>query len=101
MREKAKMVVWPAYIDAGKSRGEGRKISKKDGVRSPKIKEITTAAKKLGLDPVAEEDKAYPRSFWEYSGRVLVDKSERKTEILRKIAKVIKEMRADAGARKR
>ena len=53
----------------------------------------TAAAKELGLNPKVERDKAYPKSWWEVSGRVLVDKKGVKSGIVREIARKIGEMR--------
>ncbi|NOR47639.1 MAG: hypothetical protein GQ533_06290 [Methanosarcinaceae archaeon] len=33
-----------------------------------------TKRNRLGLNPTLEKDKAYPKSWWKVSGRVLVDK---------------------------
>ena len=48
------------------------------------------AAKELGLNPTVEKDKAYPKSWWGVSGRVLVDKSGGKSGIVREIAREIR-----------
>lgn len=93
LRDKDKYVIWPAYIDKANSRNSGRIISKKLSVTSPELKEIEAAAKELGFNPVVEPDKAYPKSWWEVSGRVLVDKKGAKSEIARQIAKKIKQKR--------
>ncbi|MDW7776943.1 MAG: signal recognition particle subunit SRP19/SEC65 family protein [Methanosarcinales archaeon] len=68
-------------------------IPKKISVTSPELKEIDRAAKELGLNPVVEKDKAYPKYWWEGSGRVLVDKKGGKSGIARDIARKIGEMR--------
>ena len=88
-----KIVIWPAYLDATKPKSRGRKISRAKAVKSPRLSEIVEAARKLGLNPVVEEEKAFPSSWWEFSGRVLVDKKGGKTELLRRIAELIKEAR--------
>jgi len=93
MRDRGKLVIWPAYIDLTKSRSNGRIISKKSSVKEPKLKEIEKAAAMLGLDPEVEADKAYPKSWWEVSGRVMVDNKGPKTVIAKQIAGAIKEMR--------
>ncbi|MCK4938383.1 MAG: signal recognition particle protein Srp19 [Methanosarcinales archaeon] len=93
LRDKDKFVIWPAYIDKGNSRSGGRIISKKRSVTSPDLKEINSAAEELGLNPVLEKDKAYPKSWWDVSGRVLVDKKGLKSGIARDIARKIGEMR--------
>jgi signal recognition particle subunit SRP19 len=85
-----KAIIWPAYIDSKKTKLEGRKIPMDDAVSSPKIREISKAADKLGLNPEVEKTKSYSRSWWEISGRVTVDKTMPKREILIKISKMIK-----------
>ncbi len=93
MRDKGKLVIWPAYLDLTNSRKDGRILSKKDSVKQPELNEIEKAAAKLGLNPEVEADKAYPKSWWEVSGRVLVDNNGPKTVIAKQIAQSIKQMR--------
>jgi signal recognition particle subunit SRP19 len=94
MRDRNKLVIWPAYIDKNRSRSQGRIISRKSSVGEPTLNEIEKAALKLGLNPEVEKEKAYPRSWWEKSGRVLIDNTAPKTQLSRKIAAAIKEIRA-------
>lgn len=94
MRERGKLVIWPAYLDLTNSRKDGRILSKKNSIKEPELVEIEKAAAKLGLNPEVEADKAYPKSWWEVSGRVLVDKNGPKTLIAKQIAEGIKQMRA-------
>jgi len=89
-----KIIIWPAYIDSKKTKKEGRRISLKKAVSSPKLREISAAAKKLNLNPEVENNKSYSRSWWESSGRVSVDKNMSKREILLKISGRIKGMRS-------
>jgi len=89
-----KTIIWPVYIDSQKTKKEGRRISKEDAVPSPKLREISNAAKKLQLNPEVENNKSYSRSWWESSGRVSVDKKMPKREILIKISSIIKGMRS-------
>jgi signal recognition particle subunit SRP19 len=93
LKNKAKLVIWPVYLDATKSRGEGRILSSKDAVKSPVLKEIEKAAIELNLAPVVETDKAYPKSWWVISGRVLVDKKAPKSVIAKQIAQRITKTR--------
>ena len=94
MRDLGKLVIWPVYLDLTYSRKDGRILSKKNSIKEPQLKEIEKAAAKLGLNPEVEPDKAYPKSWWEISGRVLVDKNGPKTLIAKQIAQSIKQMRA-------
>jgi len=93
LRDRDKYVIWPAYIDKGNSRSNGRIIPRKISVTSPELKEIVQAAKDLGLNPKVERDKAYPKSWWKVSGRVLVDKKGVKSGIVREIAKRVGQSR--------
>jgi signal recognition particle subunit SRP19 len=88
-----KVIIWPANLDLNKTEKEGRKIPKKYAVNTPKLREISRAAKKLGLNPEMENDKSYPKSWWENTGRVIVDKKQSKREILIKISNTIKGFR--------
>jgi signal recognition particle subunit SRP19 len=88
-----KAVIWPANIDAQKSRAAGRKIPLKHAVPSPTLDEIKDAAAALGLNPETEKEKAYPREWWKKGGVVIVDKKGPKTPILKEIAGKIEKNR--------
>lgn len=88
-----KMIIWPAYLTAGRTEREGRIVTRKNAVKSPRVEEIEEVARKLNLDPEVEKGKAYPKTHWDKSGRVLVNKAGRKGVIVTKIAVGIKEMR--------
>ena len=93
MKDKGKLVIWPAYIDQTKSRSSGRIISRKNAIKEPRLNEIKEAARQLGLNPEVEPEKAYPKTWWEVSGRVLVDDKGPKSVIAKQIASSIKKMR--------
>ena len=86
--------IWPVYIDSKKTKKEGRRISRENAVSSPKLREITKAAEKLHLNPEVEKYKSYSRSWWESSGRIIVDKNTTKRETLIKISNMIRGMRS-------
>ncbi len=88
-----KAIIWPAYIDSKKTKHDGRKISLEYAINTPKLREISRAAKKLGLNPEVEKNKSYSRSWWENSGRVSVDKTMPKREIMMKISNIIRAYR--------
>jgi signal recognition particle subunit SRP19 len=89
-----RVVVWPIYIDATASRGEGRKVPLSHAVRKPRVEEIVEAAERLGLHPEVE-DARYPRRWWEQKRRVIVDKVGSKLETLKRIAEEIKRLREE------
>ena len=88
-----KMVIWPAYLAAGKTKRDGRIIARKYAIKSPKVEEISHVARELHLEPEVEREKAYPKSPWDRSGRVLVTKRGSKGEIVREIANGLRELR--------
>jgi len=81
-----KYVIWPVYFDKTVSKSSGRKINRKMAIDKPKIEDIARAAKSLGLHPVLENNCSYPSKHWKSEGRILVDKKNKKSEILRQIA---------------
>ena len=87
------LLIWPNYIDSTKSRSKGRQISKSDAVPNPKLIEIAKAAEALGLHPKIEGEKAYPKEWWNTTGRIIIKRIAPKPKVLRDIAQKIKEMR--------
>ena len=85
-RGEDKYVIWPIYFDKSVSKLSGRKVSKKNAVDKPDIESIAKAAKSLGLNPVIEKNCAYPSKHWKKNGRILVDKKDTKSKILRQIS---------------
>lgn len=88
-------IVWPAYINSNISRKDGRKINKNSAVSDPKLTEIVQAARKLNLNPKTEDDKYYPRFWWESSGRIIVERKDgiSKNKILNEISETIKSLK--------
>ena len=98
MRKKGNYVIlWPAYFDRKLSRTQGRRVPLKFSVENPSLVEINKAARKLGFKTILEPDKKYPKDWWNYKGRVLIeiDKvKETKNSILKKIGRILRELRA-------
>lgn len=88
-----RQVIWPVYLDENATRGQGRIVSLDDAVEDPTLKEIADAAESLDLDPEMEPEKSYPRSWWEESGRVLVEKTGPKSVTVKRIADEIRKSR--------
>lgn len=72
-------VIWPAYLDAEKTRTEGRRIPEDLAVPDPTVDEIAEAVQQVGYDAVIERDKTYPREY-ETRGRVLVKDADDATK---------------------
>ena len=64
-------VIWPAALDAERSRSEGRRVSLDLAVDRPTVDEIAKAVQQVGYDAVIERQKTYPREY-EQRGRVVV-----------------------------
>jgi len=72
-------VIWPAYVDAGLTRSEGRRVPADVAVPEPTVDEIAKAVQQVGYDAVIERDKTYPREY-EPRGRVLVKDADDATK---------------------
>ena len=94
MRKQDKIILWPAYFDSTKTRGDGRRIPKSLAVPSPKILEIKEATEKLGLDYELVLDAGYPKTPWLKTGMLLVTKKETKDQTIKKIAKHLLKIRS-------
>jgi signal recognition particle subunit SRP19 len=92
MPEKDKLVIWPIYFDAARSRRDGRMVSIQAAVNEPTLDMLITAAIKSGLKPEIEREKRHPK-IWhqpEAAGRILVKKNGSKSAILKRIASSLK-----------
>lgn len=92
-KEKKYQVIWPAYLDSTKSRKQGRRIAMKFAVESPNVHDIEQVADRLHYKREAKLDSAYPKTWWEKKGYVLIEKKDAKTKVLKNIAKKIAETR--------
>ncbi len=93
MERSRKIVIWPANLDSGKSRADGRLIPRQLAIPSPKLQEMENAARELRLSPEKAVEKSYPKTWWEKSGHMRVENIAPKSEIARQIAKKIGEAR--------
>jgi len=93
MRKQNKIVLWPVYFDANKTRMEGRRVPKKLATPSPNLDEIQKAAKRMGLQPEIIPDAIHPSSPRQKTGLLIIPKKDSKVETLRKIAKELLDIR--------
>ena len=95
MKRRDKIIIWPVYFDAQKSRRMGRKVPLSLAVKKISIKEIELALKKLNLKYEIEPNKKHPAVWFEYSDRLLIEKpgTMSKNMLLKIIAKKIRELR--------
>jgi len=87
-------VIWPAYLDAERSRGEGRRIPADLAVPEPTVDEIASAVQQVGYDAVIERDRTYPREY-EPRGRVIVKGADdaSKSDLLGAVAAYVAALR--------
>ncbi|HID17517.1 TPA: signal recognition particle protein Srp19 [Candidatus Bathyarchaeota archaeon] len=94
MRKPGRAVVWPANIDAKKTRGKGRKISIGSAVEAPRLEEVVEAAARLGLSPIPVPHSALPREWWNKTGYVIIErKGKGKIQVLRELASEVAKAR--------
>lgn len=79
-------ILWPEYFDIGLTRAKGRRMPRSLSVQSPEAEEIFNIARKLGLSPLLENDKAFPSRWMSSKGRVKVSKKYNKTRTMKMIA---------------
>ena len=81
-----KNVIWPAYLDADRSRSEGRRVPHELAVEAPTVEEIAAAVQQIGYDATVEREATYPREF-EPRGRVVVENVEdTKNDLIQAVA---------------
>jgi len=88
-------VIWPAYLDAGKSRREGRRVPAELAVEAPTADEIAEAVGQVGYDAIIERDVAYPRQPWVSTGRVRVEGADddAKNDLVQAVAAYVAALR--------
>ncbi len=100
MRKQEQAIIWPVYFDAGKTREKGRRVAKNLAVPAPRIAEIDDAAQKLGLEHELILDKGYPKTPWQKTGMLLVEKQGSKEQVINKLAKQLLRARNEAAQHK-
>ena len=87
--EDTAWVLWPEYFDAKRSRDQGRKVKRSLAVSEPTVDLIAKVVEKLGLEYKVESDKSYPSNWYGHKGRVLVQKTMKKSQLLAKVGQEI------------
>ncbi len=86
-----RIIIYPAYFNIHYSRKEGRRVPKSLAFE-PKLETIARAARELGYEIEVENDKKYPRFWWKEKGRIIIETDEPKSEVIKKIAKRIRNL---------
>nr|MDO8134386.1 signal recognition particle subunit SRP19/SEC65 family protein [Candidatus Njordarchaeum guaymaensis] len=98
MRKSGEVVLWVTYFDAAKTRKEGRKIGRKLAIERPTADELARAIEMLGIPYKIDKSAAYPRAWWEKSGRILVSKVMPKGKMIISVAKSLRNVRAKGSS---
>ena len=88
MKKRNMHYFYPAYFDKSKTRKEGRRVNNKLAIEKPTIEKIIAATNRLNLKGKIE-DKAYSRDPFT-KGRLGITITEKKSMILKKLAKNMK-----------
>jgi signal recognition particle subunit SRP19 len=83
-------VLWPEYFDSTRTRAEGRRVKKNMAIPEPQMPMLIKAVEKLGLQYKIEEGKSYPGAWWNKQGLLLVENNMPKSQLLPKVAEVLK-----------
>ena len=86
-------VLWPAYLDADKSRSDGRRVPQSLAIEDPTVEEIAAAVQQVGYDAAIDRDATYSREY-EARGRVRVkDVDDSKNDLIQAVAAYLSAMR--------
>ena len=66
------------------------------GVQNPTSQELLDALESLGIRADLHSDRAYPRNWWGWEGCVSIEKNLSKTELIGKVASILKQRRASS-----
>ena len=86
------LVIYPEYFDFNLKRSEGRKVPVNISVKRPSIDELYSITKNIGTE-VKKSSKSHPSNWHSESGSINVFYKGKKTELLHKIGKELKNLR--------
>lgn len=82
---KGERILYPCYFNAALKRNEGRRVAISGAVRDPSLADLERAVKRTGLR-FRVEQKHFPARWWMKEGRILVEWSDSKEKLLKKVA---------------
>jgi len=88
------VIIWPSFIDANLTRGQGRRLPKKACVRSPDINEMLEAAERLGVEARIEK-KAYPRRWHVEKKALVLGEKHPRADFLQRLSREVRQYRAE------
>jgi signal recognition particle subunit SRP19 len=90
LRKNKKIIIWPLYFDAKRSRSAGRRVPRTLAVKSPNVEDLLKAADRLGFNPEIDKEAAHPSNWRERTGLIAVEKRDSKTKMLKTLAKELR-----------
>jgi len=79
--------LYPCYFDAELTKSEGRRVAKSQAVSSPNMAMVSRAAKICGITIISEErDSHHPAQWYKTGGRVRVEYTGSKEDLLKMVA---------------
>ena len=81
-------ILYPCYFNAAYSRAEGRRVPRSMGAKAPALADLERVLTRLGLTYRAEEHH-HPGHWVRKEGRVVVEWTESKETLIRKVAEKI------------
>ncbi|RLE87801.1 MAG: signal recognition particle protein Srp19 [Thermoprotei archaeon] len=96
--EPRRVVLWPLYFDARRSREEGRRVPKHLAVEGPSAEEVARAARAAGYQVEVDLEARHPSTWFEGRGRVFVLTDEPKTAVIRKVAVKLRQLRSSRAS---
>ncbi len=88
-----KLVLWPVYFDASRSREQGRRVPARLAVTPVSAEDLLKAARAAGYEAELDSEAKHPATWFESSGRVFVTADEPKTVVIRRVAEQLKKMK--------
>jgi signal recognition particle subunit SRP19 len=95
MKDYDRFVVWLDYFNSELKRNQGRRVPLNSSTRSPTLKELEEACRKLNLEPLSQSGR-YPSSASKESGYVSIKKEKPKQALIMKIARELSAVRGQA-----
>ncbi len=85
------VIIYPAYFNIHYSRKKGRRVPRNLAFEA-KLDTIVHALNSLNYEFEVEKEKRYPKFWWKEKGRIIVHTEEPKNEVIKKIARKVKNL---------
>jgi len=79
-------ILYPCYFNAALLRRQGRRVPRQAGAKGPSLSEIERALKRIGIR-FRSEDKHHSAHWMRREGRVVVEWTQAKEALIKKVAK--------------